>query len=126
MKICIPIKDKIGIKAKVSDHFGSAPYFLIYDDSKETFELIKNLNEHHVHGACQPIHALEGVKIDAVVCKGMGARAVLKLNEGGIKTYRSDAALAGDIIKRFRSGGLEEITVKNACKEHICGDDNEK
>ena len=69
---------------------------------------------------CQPMNALIGKKIDAVVTGGMGGRAVQKLNEGGIKAYRAIPGTVADIVSQFTKGGLEEITVNNACAQHGC------
>jgi len=120
MKICIPVETKEGLKAKVNAHFGSALYFTIYDTEKETCEIINNANQHHLHGMCQPMSVLNDKNIDVVVCGGMGARAVLKLNEGGIKAYRAIAGTVSDILKKYKEGQLEEITVSNACTQHNC------
>ena len=35
MLACIPTKGKNGIEDKVSDHFGSAPYFTLFDTDSE-------------------------------------------------------------------------------------------
>ncbi|MBI4834179.1 MAG: NifB/NifX family molybdenum-iron cluster-binding protein [Planctomycetes bacterium] len=120
MKICIPTETKEGKQAQVYGHFGSAPYFTIYDTEKDAVEVIKNANEHHSHGMCQPMSALNGKEIDAVVCGGMGARAVMKLNEGGIKAYRAVKGTVADVAGQFSKGGLEEITVENSCVQHDC------
>jgi predicted Fe-Mo cluster-binding NifX family protein len=94
MRICIPTTTNDGKTAKVNEHFGSASYFTIYDTENNSVEVIENSNEHHSHGMCLPMTTLTGKNIDAVVCGGMGARAVQKLNEGGIKAYR---AVAGTV-----------------------------
>jgi predicted DNA-binding protein (UPF0251 family)/predicted Fe-Mo cluster-binding NifX family protein len=120
VKLCIPTATNEGKDAAVHGHFGSAPYFTIYDTAAGAVEIIDNANQHHSHGACQPMNALTGKNIDAVVCAGMGARAVLKLNEAGIKVYRAVAGTAADIAGQFLKGGLEEITVENACSQHNC------
>ncbi|MCM8763232.1 MAG: NifB/NifX family molybdenum-iron cluster-binding protein [Candidatus Omnitrophica bacterium] len=120
MRICIPTETSEGKNSKVYNHFGSAPYFTIVDIEKDTLEVISNANQHHAHGMCQPMGALSGKKIDAVVTAGMGARAVQKLNEGGIKAYRAISGTVADIISQFTKGGLEEITVQNACAQHSC------
>ena len=120
MKICIPIETDEGKSAKVYGHFGSAPYFAIYDTEKDKFEVIDNSNQHHAHGTCHPMGILNGKNINAVVCGGMGARAVQKLTDGGIKTYRAVAGTADEIIKKYKQGELEEITIENACASHGC------
>ena len=58
--------------------------------------------------------------IDAVVCQGMGMRAVQKLNEANIKAYKASAETVADIIKKFKGNELEEITAQNACAQHGC------
>jgi predicted Fe-Mo cluster-binding NifX family protein len=89
MKICIPTETNEGKNAVIFGHFGSAPYFTIVNTEKDSIEIINNANQHHSHGMCQPMSALMGKQIDAVVTGGMGGRAVQKLNEGGIKAYRA-------------------------------------
>ncbi|MFA6281961.1 MAG: NifB/NifX family molybdenum-iron cluster-binding protein [Candidatus Omnitrophota bacterium] len=120
MRICIPTEANEGLNAKVHGHFGSAPYFTIVDTEKDSVEIIDNTNQHHTHGMCQPMSALIGKSIDVVVTGGMGARAVQKLNEGGIKVYRVIPGAVVDIVSQFTKGGLEEITVQNACVQHGC------
>jgi predicted DNA-binding protein (UPF0251 family)/predicted Fe-Mo cluster-binding NifX family protein len=120
VRICIPTSTNEGKTAPVHGHFGSAPYFTIYDTATGDVEVIDNANEHHSHGTCQPMSALTGRKIDAVVCAGMGARAVQKLNGGGIKVYRAVEGTVADIAGQFLKGGLEEITAENACTQHHC------
>ena len=120
MRICIPTETKEGKSARVYGHFGSAPFFTVYDTEKDTIEVIDNSNQHHSHGMCHPMGALTGKKIDAVVCGGMGARAVQKLNEDGIKAYRAVTGTVANITSEFIKGGLEEITIENACAQHGC------
>jgi predicted Fe-Mo cluster-binding NifX family protein len=120
MRICIPTETNEGKNAKVYGHFGSAPYFTIVDTEKDSVEIIDNTNQQHAHGMCQPMSALMGKNIDAVVTGGMGARAVQGLNQGGIKAYRAIPGTVADIVIQFTKGGLEEITVHNACAQHGC------
>jgi len=120
MRICIPVQTNEGLRALVSRHFGSAPYFLIYDSDKEAFEVISNSDEHHSHGMCHPIRSLEDQDLDAVVCVGMGARAVQKLKQAGLMTYKAKAETAEETISEYREGDLEEITIETACVDHGC------
>ncbi|MCK9572036.1 MAG: NifB/NifX family molybdenum-iron cluster-binding protein [Candidatus Omnitrophica bacterium] len=120
MRLCIPTETNEGKNARVFGHFGSAPYFTIVDIEKDSLETIDNANQHHAHGMCQPMHALTGKSIDAVVTGGMGARAVQGLNQSGIKAYRAIPGTVAEIVSQFTKGGLEEITVQNACVRHGC------
>jgi predicted DNA-binding protein (UPF0251 family)/predicted Fe-Mo cluster-binding NifX family protein len=120
MRLCIPTTTNDGKTAAVHGHFGSAPFFTIYDTATGDAEVVENANQHHSHGTCHPMSALAGRKIDAVVCAGMGARAVGKLNEGGIKVYTAASGTVADVAGQFLKGGLEEITAENACAQHHC------
>ena len=120
MRICTPTSTGDGKTAAVHKHFGSAPYFTIFDTDTSDVEVIDNSSRDHSHGTCQPMSVLTNKKIDAVVCAGMGARAVQKLNEGGIRVYRSVLRTVAEIVEQFLKGGLEEITAENACAQHKC------
>ena len=121
MKLCIPTTTKDGPSALVHEHFGSAPFFSVYDAETKAVEIIDNSNALHAHGMCQPLTALAGRHIDVVVCGGMGARAVQKFNDSGIKVYRSVPGTVSDIARLFSEGVLEEITLANSCAHHSCG-----
>jgi len=120
MKICIPTETNAGKEAKVYSHFGSAPYFTIYDTEKDDCQTIDNSNQHHAHGTCHPIGVLGSKDIDAVVCAGMGMRAIQKLREVKIRAYKALGATVQEIIEKYRANELEEITVENACRQHNC------
>ena len=120
MRICIPTEDAHGSDSKVYGHFGSAPYFTIYDEKYDSYEVISNMDNSHNHGACNPVRAISGKKIDGVVCRGMGARALQKLLSAGIKAYISYAVIVRDVILNLKSNSLTEMTLDNSCKEHGC------
>jgi len=120
MKICIPVENKEGLNARVCGHFGSAPYFIIYDTEKEAFQSVDNANAHHSHGMCHPIGVLGVSSIDVVVCRGMGLRAVQKLKEANIRAFLAVGETVAEIIKKYKDNKLEEITAQNACAQHGC------
>ncbi len=76
MKICFPSETDQGMKAALYGHFGSAPYFTIVDTESSRVEVHDNRGRVHAHGACLPAGALEGLGVEAVVCGGMGLRAL--------------------------------------------------
>lgn len=120
MKICLPTVGNKGLKESVHNHFGSAGYFTIYDTDSEELNVVENTNQHHSHGACQPLNALAGHDVDAILTSGMGARAVNLLNEGGVKVYLLDGATVEEAIKKFKAGELKELTIDSACSGHGC------
>ena len=120
MKICVPTMTADGKAAEVHDHFGSAPFFTVYDTEGDTIEVIANDNAHHQHGTCLPTNILSECKIDAVLCRGMGLRAVNKLNEANVRVYKADGAAVSDVIAAFKEHRLQQLTADNACDQHKC------
>jgi ArsR family transcriptional regulator len=120
MRICVPTATAEGAKALAYGHFGSAPHFTIYDIVTKTYEVVGNAGQHHAHGMCHPLAMLEGREIDAVVVAGIGARALQRLNEGGIKVYRTIPATVEEIARKIETGELEEMTLENSCAGHGC------
>lgn len=72
MKIAIPIEDARGLESPVYGHFGSAPAFLVVDSESGAASVIDNQQMGHVHGQCNPIAALAGQTVDALITGGIG------------------------------------------------------
>jgi predicted Fe-Mo cluster-binding NifX family protein len=70
MRICIPTQTNAGQKAKVHGHFGSAPYFTIYDFETNGYETVSNSDNDHEHGTCHPMDNLKDKGINYVICRG--------------------------------------------------------
>ena len=74
MKLCIPVVENKGLDSEASQHFGSAPEFVLVDTDAMTASAIPNRNTGHAHGACQPLLSLEGHDIDGAVVGGIGLK----------------------------------------------------
>jgi len=120
MKICLPTTGKNGLSETVHSHFGSASYFTIYDTETKGVQVIENDNQHHAHGACQPLGMISGLEIEAVLTSGMGRRAVQLLNEDGIKVYLLAGNTVREAVDKFVANELPELTFDNACGGHGC------
>jgi predicted Fe-Mo cluster-binding NifX family protein len=119
MNICIPIEKNEGMSTRVFGHFGSAPYFAIYDSDAGTLEIVNNGDLHHAHGQCNPIGALSGRSVNLLVTGGIGARAIERLNSMGIRVCRARAgSTIEDVLGDLAGEGLPEIQVKDACSHH--------
>ena len=106
--ICISTETDEGKFAKMYGRFESAPYFTIYDSEKDTF-------------ASYPMGALDNKNIDSVICGGMSADTLQKLNEAGIRVYIAASGTVEEIINKYKQGKLEEITVENSRNNlHCC------
>jgi predicted Fe-Mo cluster-binding NifX family protein len=120
MKICLPTTGKNGLTEPVYNHFGSAQFFTIYDTVSKAIEIVENDNQHHSHGACQPLGVISNHNVDAVLTSGMGRRAVQLLNDDGVKVYLLDGNTVGEAIQKFEAHELVELTFENACGGHGC------
>src|SRR4030066_1918426 len=92
MKVCFPVLKAEGMKSEVYGHFGSAPAFIVVETDSNDVTTIDNNDQHHAHGACNPIKALNNQKVDAIVVGGIGAGALSRLNQMGIMVHRAQAA----------------------------------
>lgn len=121
MKIAIPVEDFRGLESPVYGHFGSAPGFLVYDSASGQAQVVDNGQLAHEHGQCNPIAALAGHKVNALVTGGIGGRALQLLNTAGIRVYQAGASgTAAQALKSLQENGLEEIT-SSACCSHAPG-----
>jgi predicted Fe-Mo cluster-binding NifX family protein len=86
--------------------------------SSGSFQVAVNEDAHHQHGQCQPLNAIGGKPINAVVAAGIGAGALFKLNSAGIKVYRAIDGTVNDNLMLLKSGKLPEITMDMTCAGH--------
>lgn len=120
MKVCFPVKCDEGMKSIPYGHFGTAPLFVMVDLESNEVRAIGNGDLGHEHGKCQPIKALSGETVDAVIVGGIGAGAITKLNSMGIKVYK---AVEGNIevnLDLFKKGELKEFPSTHTCSHDGC------
>ncbi len=120
MKVCIPVEENKGLNSTAFGHFGTAPFFLIYNTENEDMKILKNGDLHHEHGMCQPLKALNGEVVDAILVGGIGAGALMKLNNQGIRVFSPAKETAKKNIEMFKENKLREFSVENSCNHHDC------
>ena len=118
MKICFPVQKDEGMSSEVYNHFGSAPMFMVVDVETNSVAPINNRDQHHSHGACSPMKALNNQNVDVIVVGGIGAGALNGLNRMGIRVYRSQAATIQENVTMFRDQSLQELTPEHCCDGH--------
>lgn len=121
MKVCFPVETDKGLESEVFGHFGSAPVFVVFDTDSKAVVTINNQDLGHQHGMCNPIKALDGKKVDAIVVGGIGAGAITKLNGIGIRVYRAAQGTVQANIGLFTANKLSEIQKEHACGGHTGG-----
>ena len=121
MKICFPTESLQGLESIVYGHFGSAPGFVIVETDTMGVEEIKNKDQHHAHGMCQPLLALGGQQVDGVVVGGIGMGALMKLNAQGILVYRALQGTVRHNVDMIQSGKLPQFSAEHTCGGHAHG-----
>ena len=121
MKIAFPTQEKNEKGSPVHNHFGSAPYFVVVDTDTDESHTIDNQNLDHTHGNCQPLVALGGTEVDAVVVGGIGGGALRKLLNTGIKAYRAVDGTVLDNLAFFKDDKLEVFSPEHTCQGHHHG-----
>ncbi len=116
MKLCFPVKEISGLESEVYGHFGSAPAFFIVDSVTKEAKVVHNADRQHVHGMCNPVGAIEGQEVDAVIVGGIGGGALMKLNRAGIDVYKAMAKTVRVNIELLEAGGLPVFQ-----PGHVCG-----
>jgi predicted Fe-Mo cluster-binding NifX family protein len=121
MIIAFPTQEDEGLESRIYGHFGSASRFIVMDSEKGSFEVLVNGDREHHHGRCQPLNALGGRRVDAVVVGGIGGGALSKLNAAGVKVYRAVEGSIGENLKLIQSGFLPVFTLDQTCAGHGAG-----
>jgi predicted Fe-Mo cluster-binding NifX family protein len=118
MRIAFPVEKDCGLESVVFGHFGSAPLFLVCDAESGALEAVRNRDEHHAHGACNPTRALGGRQVDAVVVGGIGAGALAGLARMGVVVHRAAASTVAGNLALLASGALAVMAPRDCCGGH--------
>jgi len=118
MRLCIPVTADEGVDSEVSQHFGSAPLFMMIDTESGERRAVANADQHHSHGACQPLKAMAGEAVDAIVVGGIGGGALSRLRRAGLRVYLTRLATVEAVLAALAADELMEATLENACGHH--------
>ena len=117
MRIAIPTHGRYGLEDHVNPHFGRAPTFTIFDESTGSLEIVENTSE-HFGGAGLPPELLSRKRVDALLCSGIGPKAVQAFQSMGIRVFVGASGTVSEALEAFRSGSLREATDAGACAKH--------
>lgn len=118
MTICFPVASNDGLDSEVYGHFGSAPLFVMVDSETREVREVLNRDLHHAHGACQPLKALGGAEVDAIVVGGIGGGALMGLKRAGLKVYQAQGGTVAESLASLSVDELPELTPDQVCGGH--------
>jgi predicted Fe-Mo cluster-binding NifX family protein len=116
----MPVLDDKGLDSLVYGHFGSAPFFAVYDTDTKDIVFTNNNESEHEHGKCMPVDAIRALNAEAVLCKGMGMRAANLLLAAGIKPFLVDASTVSDAIGKYHVQEVRVLDESTSCQAHGC------
>jgi len=121
MKVIVPLDNQAGLCSKISEHFGSAPFYAVADSVDDSFEIIANDCMHHDHGQCNPPDFFSKLGVSVLLCHGIEPGAVHKLQIMGIAIYVTTVvATLDEALLLFKRGTLKKITPQEVCEGHAC------
>ena len=113
IKIVIPVEDKNELNARISQHFGRAPYFAAVelDEKGEVtkIEMVPNRSE-HFGGMGRPPDTIMSLNPDAVLTYGMGPRALNMFQNTNIAVLQANKSIVKDLIEAYNRDELVELT----------------
>ena len=123
MKICIPTMGENGLDNQVGEHFGRVPTYTIVDLDTNEVKVIENTSE-HMGGQGYPPEIMAKEGVNAMVCRGLGRRAIMMFEELGIDVYIGASGTVKDVIEAFKQDRLQKANVDNACGQHAFRDEH--
>jgi predicted Fe-Mo cluster-binding NifX family protein len=106
-----------GLDESVGEHFGRVPTYTIVDTETQEVNIIENTSE-HMGGRGYPPEIIVKTGAEAMICSGLGRRAVMMFEELGIMVYVGAFGTVRDAILMWKEGRLETATDENACRQH--------
>jgi predicted Fe-Mo cluster-binding NifX family protein len=122
MKACFPVFADRGLDSHIHPHFGSTPVFLVVDTETRSTHAIVNVKCEHAHGHCNPLAALAGQDLDAIVLSGIGASVLERLRDAGMELYFSGPMSVATALAAIEGGVLRPMLAEEALARGLgCG-----
>ncbi len=113
VRIAIPVEDANGLNARLSQHFGRAPYFAVVELGENgkvlNLQTVPNKSE-HFGGMGKPPEILMSLRPNAVITYGMGFRALNMFQSANIAILQTNKDFVKDVIEAYNKDELVELT----------------
>ena len=121
MKICIPTMGRSGLDDVVGEHFGRVPTYTIVELENLETKVVDNTS-HHMGGAGNPPEIMAKEGVCAMVCHGLGRRAIELFDSLGIEVYIGASGSVRQAVEAFKAGSLQKASQDHACSQHAFRD----
>jgi len=113
VRIAIPVEDANGLNARLSQHFGRAPYFAVVELDENgkvlNLQMVPNKSE-HFGGMGRPPDIILKLNPNAVITYGMGPRALGMFQNANVAVLRTNKDFVKDVIEAYNNDELVELT----------------
>ncbi len=113
VRIVIPVLEESGLNARLSEHFGRAPYFAVIELDENGRVLnqrtVPNVGE-HLGGSGRRADFILQLKPNAIITFGMGPRGLNIYQSVRVAVLRANANTVGEVIAAYNKDELEELT----------------
>ena len=112
VRIVIPVVDETGLDARLSEHFGRAPYFAVVelDENGQVVNQRTAPNVGHFGGSGQRADSILQLKPNAIITYGMGPRGLSIYQSVRVAVLRANANTVREVIAAYNRDELEELT----------------
>ncbi|MBW2980515.1 hypothetical protein KY360_03800 [Candidatus Woesearchaeota archaeon] len=100
-RIFFPLLDNNGMDSEISDHFGHAPFFGLYDAKTKKLTITENKLSHTDPDKSPVDQIVEAVNPTTVFALGIGGRAIQLFNEQGICLKTGDFRTVKEVIENL-------------------------
>jgi predicted Fe-Mo cluster-binding NifX family protein len=112
-RVVIPTEDQNGLKARLAEHFGRAPYYTIVELNENgevsNVKTAPNVGEHAGGMGFSHDHILEH-KPTALIVYGMGPRGLTSFQDAGVAVLKANANTVSEVISAYKNDALPELT----------------
>ena len=113
VRIVIPMLDESGVNARLSEHFGRAPYFAVIDLDESggisSQRTVANTSE-HFGGKGRPPDRILQLRPNALITYGMGPQALSTFQEAKVAVLRANTNTIGAVLRAYNEDQLQELT----------------
>jgi len=112
-RIVVPVVEERGLNARLSEHFGRAPYFAVIDldenGSISSQRTVSNISE-HFGGTGRPPDRILQLRPTVLITYGMGPRALGIFQNARVAVLRANANTVEGVVAAYNNDELEELT----------------
>ncbi len=113
VRIVIPVLDESGLNARLSEHFGRAPYFAVIELDENGHianqRTVPNVGE-HFGGSGRRADFILQLKPSAIITYGMGPRGLSIYQSVRVAVLRANANTVREVIVAYNKDELVELT----------------